>query len=147
MEDVVMRSLDFAPLSRMTIGFDHLFDALEHALEAPDADGDHPPYDILRTGEDSYRIDLAVAGFAADQLSITAQQDVLIVSGRNRAGNRHAFLYQGIQAGAFERRFNLADYIKVTGASLNDGILSIDLVRQVPEEKQPRKIPIEAARP
>ena len=137
-----MRSVDFAPLSRSTIGFDRLFSLLENATQLPEGDANHPPYNIVKTGEDGYRLELAVAGFTPEQLSITAQQDQVIVTGRRPAANGAAFLYQGIPGGSFERRFQLADFIKVTGASLAGGILAIDLVRDVPEAMKPRKIAI-----
>jgi molecular chaperone IbpA len=137
-----MRSLDFAPLSRSTIGFDRLFDLLETAARLPDPEGNYPPYDIAKTGEDSYRLELAVAGFTPEQLTVTAQQGQVVVTGRKPAANGGAYLYQGIAGGTFERRFQLADYITITGASFADGILAIDLVRSVPEAMKPRKIPI-----
>jgi molecular chaperone IbpA len=140
-----MRSIDFAPLTRSTIGFDRLFDLLQTAAQPTEADGGYPPYNIARTGENGYRLELAVAGFSPEQLSITAQQGQLIVAGRKSSGNGSAYLYQGIPGGSFERRFQLADFLKVTGASFADGILAIDLVREVPEAMKPRKIAIGGA--
>lgn len=136
---------DFAPLSRSTIGFDRLFDLLENAVRLPQGDAAYPPYNIVSTGENGYRLELAVAGFAPEELSITAQQDQLIVAGRKPAETGGDYLYQGIPGGSFERRFELADFIKVAGANLADGMLSIDLVRELPEAMRPRKIVIAEA--
>lgn len=136
-----MKMMDFAPLSRSSIGFDRLFDMLENATQFEQAER-YPPYNIEKTGEDTYRITLAVAGFAPDDLSITSQPNQLIVAGK-RAQNSHGeYLYHGIAGRSFQRQFSLADYVKVSGASLNNGMLSIDLVREVPESMRPRRIEI-----
>lgn len=136
-----MRMMDFAPLTRSSIGFDRLFDMLEHTMQVEQADN-YPPYNIEKVGEDAYRITLAVAGFTADELSVTSQQDQLIVAGRKAQNNGGEYLYQGIAARPFQRQFSLADYVKVTGAKLDNGMLSIDLVREVPEAMKPRRIEI-----
>jgi molecular chaperone IbpA len=136
-----MRTFDFSPLSRSTIGFERLFDQLNNAQRAEPGDN-YPPYDILRLGEDSFRISLAVAGFSEADLSIVAQQNLVTVSGRKPENGKHEYLYQGISARPFERRFNLADHVEVEGASCENGLLQIDLVRRVPEAMKPRKIEI-----
>ena len=137
-----MRAFDFAPLWRSTIGFDRLFDLINETqrLESDN----YPPYDVLRTGEDSYRINLAVAGFSPDEISITAQQNKLTIAGRKAeaAKPNHEVLYQGISARPFERNFNLDDHVEVQGASCDNGLLQVDLVRRVPEAMKPRKIAI-----
>jgi molecular chaperone IbpA len=139
-----MRSgFDFTPYRRSTVGFDRLFDLLENAarLETPDS---YPPFDLEKRGEDHYRITLAVAGFGRDELDVTAQQNVLVVSGRKpdeKDGERQ-YLHRGIAARAFERRFELADFVQVRGADFRDGLLTIDLVREVPEAMRPRRIEI-----
>lgn len=137
-----MRGFDLSPYRRSTVGFDRLFDFLENATRAEQ--DNFPPFDIEKLGDDSYRITLAVAGFKADEIDITAQQNMLVISGRkaesrNRDGN---FLHVGIATRAFERRFELADFVRVTNADLADGLLAIDLVREVPEAMKPRKIAI-----
>jgi molecular chaperone IbpA len=141
-EDVVMRMIDFAPLSRATIGFDRLFDMLDNAMQFEQADN-YPPYNIEKTGEDAYRITLAVAGFTPDELSITSEPNQLIVAGKKAQtiGNGE-YLYQGIAGRPFRRQFSLADYVKVVSANLTNGILAIDLVRDVPEAMKPRRIEI-----
>jgi molecular chaperone IbpA len=140
---MVMRTgFDFTPLARSMIGFDHLFDLLENAGRAAQADG-WPPYDIVKLGEDDYRIAMAVAGFSEGELSVTQERNVLIVSGeRKAAGDGATYLYQGIPQRAFERRFDLADHVEVKGATLANGLLVIDLHREVPEEMRPRRIAI-----
>lgn len=140
---------DFSPYRRSTVGFDRLFDTLEAAARG-DGGNNYPPYDIEKTGDDAYRITLAVAGFAENEIDLTAQQNALIVTGQkaeaNEAeGEEPRFLHRGIATRAFERRFQLADHVHVTGASLNNGLLSIDLVREVPEAMKPRKIAVNGA--
>ena len=137
-----MRGLDFTPYRRSTVGFDRLFDYLENVSRAEQ--DNYPPFDIEKLSDDSYRITLAVAGFKRDEIDITAQQNMLIITGRradsrNRDGN---FLHVGIATRAFERRFELADFVRVTNAELRDGLLSIELVREIPEAMKPRKIDI-----
>jgi molecular chaperone IbpA len=137
-----MRTFDFSPFTRSTIGFENVFDRLNN-LQLPENGNSYPPYDIVRIGEDHFRISVAVAGYAPDELNITAQENVLIVSGRKpQNGRQHDYLYKGISAGAFERRFDLADYVEVEGASFSNGLLQIDLVRRLPEAMRPRRIEI-----
>ena len=141
-----MRSFDFAPLLRSSIGFENLNRLVDFATRG---EGDaYPPYNIEKVGEDTYRISMATAGFSREELDITAQDNVLIVTGRaldSAEGDGREFLHRGIAKRAFERRFQLADTIKVTGASYNDGLLDIQLVREVPEHKKPRTIQIDSA--
>ncbi|MBV9749229.1 MAG: Hsp20 family protein [Acetobacteraceae bacterium] len=136
-----MREFDFSPFSRSSVGFDRMFQALETALTGPQAQADWPPYNIRQTGQGAFRIELAVPGFAPEEISITAQQNVLTVSGK-KAGQADGYLYRGIAGDTFERRFSLADFIKVTGADVANGLLLIDLVREVPEEMKPRRIEV-----
>jgi molecular chaperone IbpA len=142
-----MRTYDFAPLWRTSVGFDRLFEAINnmHLLEGQD--NNYPPYDILRTGDDTYRIQLALAGFSPDDVTITAQQNLLTVAGRKAENAEHQYLYQGISARAFQRQFNLEDHVEVEGASYQNGLLQIDLVRRVPEAMKPRRIDISGAAP
>ncbi|MGE5272060.1 MAG: Hsp20 family protein [Thiohalocapsa sp.] len=132
---------DFAPLWRTGIGFDHLFDLLGRTAEAAEA-GTYPPYDIEKTGDDAYRLTLALAGWQPEEVSIVTQPNLLVVSGNKAKGDGKAFLYHGIPGGAFERRFNLAEHVSVTGARMQNGLLTIELVRQVPEAMKPRHIAI-----
>ncbi len=138
---------DFSPLFRSTVGFDRMFDLLRHSTRGgPDEHHNYPPYDIERTGEDSYRVTLAVAGFRPEELTVTAQQNLLLVTG-DRHGNgggeqQRQVLYRGIAGRSFERRFELADHVKVVGANLADGLLTIELKREVPEAMRPRRIEI-----
>jgi molecular chaperone IbpA len=131
---------DFAPLWRSGIGFDHLFDVLGQAAKAEI--GTYPPYDIEKTGEDAYRLTLALAGWQPGEISIVTEPNLLVVSGNKGQGDGADFLYRGIPSGSFERRFNLAEYVTVSGANLHNGLLTIDLVREVPEAMKPRRIPI-----
>jgi molecular chaperone IbpA len=140
-----MRSYDFSPYRRSTVGFDRLFDYLENGARAEQ--DNYPPFDIERLGDDSYRITLAVAGFKRDEIEIVAHQNLLTITGRrsedrSRDGN---FLHIGIAARAFERKFELADFVRVTGADLADGLLRIELAREVPEAMKPRRIDIGGA--
>lgn len=139
-EDVAMTNLDFSPLFRSTIGFDRLFNVAEAATRA---EAGYPPYNIEVTGENAYRVTVAVAGFAPDELDITVKENTLLVSGQAKTKEEtKQALYRGIARRAFERRFQLADHIKVKGATVENGLLNIDLVREVPEEKKPRRIEI-----
>jgi molecular chaperone IbpA len=145
LEDKIMRSaFDFAPYRRSTVGFDRLFDMLENS-NLGQSQENYPPFDLVKKGDNDYCIQLAVAGFTPQEIDITAQQNVLIVSGRKsdetdeKGGD---FIYRGIANRSFERRFALADHIQVRGADLKDGLLSIDLVREIPESMKPRKISI-----
>ena len=144
-----MRSaFDFAPFRRSTVGFDRLFDMLENS--SGQATENYPPFDLIKAGDNHYRIELAVAGFKPGELDITAQDNVLIVSGRKGEESGEGgsdYIYRGIANRSFERRFALADHIKVTGADLKDGLLVIDLVREIPESMKPRKIDIGGSQP
>jgi molecular chaperone IbpA len=141
-----MRSaFDFAPYRRSTVGFDQLFDMLESSSAGQGQQENYPPFDLIKLGDNDYRIELAVAGFKSDEIDITAQQNVLIVSGKKREeSEQHGldYIYRGIANRSFERRFALADHIQVRGADLKDGLLAIELVREIPEEMKPRKIDI-----
>ncbi len=144
-----MRQFDLSPLYRSTIGFDRLFNMIDQAAGLETMPG-YPPYNIERTGENAYRISVAVAGFAATDLSIETKENTLTLRGsRERDGEdetaKPEVLYQGIAARAFERRFQLADHVQVTGASLENGLLHVDLMRELPEAQKPRQIPIAAA--
>ena len=141
-----MRHVDFSPLYRSTVGFDRLFTMLD-SLAQPDGGQTYPPYNIERTGEDAYRISMAVAGFSENEISIEAHRNVLTVKGERKEETNEGseVLYRGIASRAFERRFQLADHVEVTGASLKNGLLHIDLKRNIPEEMKPRKIEISAA--
>ena len=135
-----MRAFDFAPWSRSTVGFDRLFEMLND--DRTDVDQSYPPYDIIRTGEDTFRITVALAGFKPDDVTITAQQNLLTITGRNPEADDQDYVYQGISSRSFERRFDLADHVEVENASFENGLLQIALVRKVPEAKKPRRIPI-----
>ncbi len=142
-----MRHVDFSPLYRSTVGFDRLFTMLD-SLGQPDSGQTYPPYNIERTAEDSYRITMAVAGFSDEEISIEAHRNVLTVKGVRKEegeGEGSELLYRGIASRAFERRFQLADHVDVVGAILKNGLLHIDLKRNIPEELKPRKIEIAAA--
>jgi molecular chaperone IbpA len=139
-----MRHVDFSPLYRSTVGFDRLFTMLD-SLGQPDSAQSYPPYNIERTGEDAYRISMAVAGFSETDIAIEAHRNVLSVKGERQdeaGGEGSEVLYRGIAARSFERRFQLADHVEVLGAELKNGLLHIDLKRSVPEELKPRKIAI-----
>jgi len=140
-----MRSaFDFAPYRRSTVGFDRLFDMLENNSFGA-AQENYPPFDLIKTGENEYRIELAVAGFKPDEIDITSQQNQLIVSGRKTDESEEKgsdYVYRGIANRSFERRFALADHIQVRGADLKDGLLAIELVREIPEAMKPKKINI-----
>jgi molecular chaperone IbpA len=144
-----MRHFDLSPLYRQTVGFDRLFSLLDQggALEASPG---YPPYNIERTGENAYRVTLAVAGFGRDDLTIETRENTLSIKGakeQNAQQSAGEFLHQGIAARAFERRFQLADHVVVTGASLDNGLLHVDLVREIPEAQKPRRIDIGGAAP
>ena len=137
-----MDGFDFSPLFRSTIGFDRLM-RLADAATRVDGAGGYPPYNIEATGENAYRLTMAVAGFGADDLDITVKENELVVNGKSKKDEDAAtYLPRGIERRAFERRFQLADHIKVAGASLDNGLLHVDLVLEVPEAKKPRKIEI-----
>ena len=139
-------AFDFSPFYRSSVGFDHVFDLLENASRVTSIDN-WPPYDIAKTGDDSYRISMAVAGFSQDELSITQEQNMLVVSGQKNADDHAEYLHRGIAGRAFERRFELAEFVKVTNASLANGLLTIDLQREVPEAMKPRRIEIGVGHP
>jgi molecular chaperone IbpA len=134
-------AFDFAPFRRSTIGFDRLFDLLENN-DAGQASENYPPFDLVKVDDNHYRIDLAVAGFKADEVDITAHQNQLVVTGKRGNENGAEYIHRGIATRSFERRFGLADHIRVTGADMKDGLLSVELVREVPEAMKPRKISI-----
>ena len=135
-----MRTFDLAPLYRSTVGFDRLFSMLDGFEAAPG----YPPYNIERTGENDYRITVAVAGFGENELSLEAKENTLTIKGEKQVkqDNSGEVLYQGIAGRAFERQFQLADYVQVKGAALENGLLHVDLVREIPEAKRPRRIAI-----
>jgi len=137
-------TFDFAPLWRSTIGFDHLADLVDSTLRQAGEDN-YPPYNIERSGEDQYRITLAVAGFGVNDISVTAEQNALTIEGRKPDSATREYLYQGIAARPFRRVFNLADYVQVKQAAFQDGLLVIDLLREIPEAMKPRRIQIAAA--
>ncbi len=141
-----MRTLDFTPLWRSTIGFDHLADLVDSTLRQATEDH-YPPYNIERSGEDHYRITLAVAGFSVQDITVTAEQNALTIEGKKPDGAARECLYQGIAARPFRRVFNLADYVQVKKASFRDGLLIIDLVREVPEAMKPLRIDIGSGSP
>lgn len=137
-----MRTFDFAPLYRSVVGFDRLAALLDQAQRAESAGG-YPPYNIETVGEDAYRIEIAVAGFKPEELNVEVNQNVLVVTGRKTANDDgKRYLHRGLAERNFERRFQLADYVFVTDASLNDGLLQIALKRELPEQMKPRTIQI-----
>ncbi|WP_407183340.1 Hsp20 family protein [Bradyrhizobium centrosematis] len=137
-----MTTFDYTPLWRSTVGFDRLVDLLEDSVQW--TGNNYPPYNIERTDQDHYQISLALAGFSPDEVTVTAEQSVLTIEGRKADKGAHQYLYQGISARPFRRQYNLADYVQVEGASFENGMLTIDLVRKVPEALKPRRIPIQA---
>lgn len=141
-----MRNLNLDPFWRTSVGFDRLFDMVDKSLRFEPEDN-FPPCNIVRTGEDSYRIALAVAGFKPEQIDVTVHQNVLTIAGRTGAKpDNSAYLYHGIAERGFERRFNLADFVEVKSAQLEDGLLLIELVRDVPEAMKPRTIAIQSGK-
>ena len=140
-----MRTFDFAPLYRSTVGFDRMFSVLDQFEGVEDPGSNYPPYNIERTGENAYRISVAVAGFTDADLSIDTNENRLAIRGDKQANEGEKtrdVLYQGIAARTFERSFQLADHVEVKGASLENGLLHVDLVREIPEAMKPRSIPI-----
>ena len=135
-----MRTMDLAPLWRSTIGFDRFFDLVEDSARWNEET--YPPYNIEKTGEDRYAISLAVAGFAPEEMTITAEQNTLTVEGRKGVKEAQQMLYQGISARSFRRAFSLADHVQVQGATFENGLLKIELVREIPEAMKPRRIAI-----
>jgi molecular chaperone IbpA len=136
-----MRTFDFSPLWRSTIGFDHLANLLDSNLQQS-AEDNYPPYNVERCGEDAYRISLAVAGFGMNDIAVTAERDTLTIEGKKPDAEQRKYLYHGIAARPFRRVFNLADHVQVKQASFKDGLLIVDLVREVPDSMKPRRIPI-----
>lgn len=142
-----MRNFDLAPLYRATVGFDQIADMMDRVLTSDVAQPTYPPYNIEKIADDGWRISIAVAGFAEDDLSVELREGALIVAAQKADdGEERTYLHRGIATRAFERRFQLADHVRVTGASHADGMLHIDLVREVPEALKPRRIAIEARR-
>ncbi|HEY9039494.1 MAG TPA: Hsp20 family protein [Roseovarius sp.] len=140
-----MRNFDLAPLYRATVGFDQIADMMDRVLTSDVAQPTYPPYNIEKTADDGWRISIAVAGFAEADLSVELREGALIVAARKADdGEERTYLHRGIATRAFERRFQLADHVRVTGASHADGMLHIDLVREVPEALKPRRIAIES---
>ncbi len=138
-----MRSYDFAPLYRATIGFDQIADMMDRVMSSDAPNASYPPYNIEKTAEDSYRISLAVAGFAPDNLSVEVRDGALIVSARRpEEAEDRTFLHRGIATRSFERKFQLADHVRVASASCADGMLHVDLAREIPEALKPRQIEI-----
>ncbi len=138
-----MHHVDFTPLYRSTVGFDRMFSMLDSLTGGENGASSYPPYNIERTGEDAYRITMAVAGFAEADLTIEAKENVLSVKGdKTEESESVEMLYRGIASRAFERRFQLADHVEVKGAKLENGLLHIDLKREIPEAMKPRTIPI-----
>jgi molecular chaperone IbpA len=148
---MVMDRFDFSPLFRSTIGFDRMLRLVDPATRVDGASLGYPPYNIEKTGDEAYRLTMAVAGFSPDELDITVHEDVLRVSGKSQKDeekkNGNGYLHRGIARRAFERRFNLADHMKVTGARLDNGLLHVELVHEVPEAAKPRTIAIGTGAP
>ncbi|NRB36267.1 MAG: Hsp20 family protein [Rhodobacteraceae bacterium] len=143
-----MRSFDFAPLHRTTVGFDQIANLMDRVLSSDTAQPSYPPYNIEKTADDAYRISIAVAGFAESDLSVEVKENALVVSARKGADEpERSYLHRGIATRAFERRFALADHIRVTAASHENGMLHIDLAREIPEALKPRQIQITAGSP
>ena len=142
-----MRTIDFAPLLRSSIGYENL----NRLVDFTRGDGDsYPPYNIEKTGDGSYRIQMALAGFSREEIEVTVQDNMLIIVGRaqdSADGEQREYLHRGIAKRAFERRFQLADTIKVTNAGYENGLLNVDLVREIPEHKKPRRIAIDGVEP
>jgi molecular chaperone IbpA len=142
-----MRPVDFAPLYRSTVGFDRLFDLLDSVTGFDQASPGYPPYNIERLGENDYRITMAVAGFAQDEIRVDVKEQTLTVAGARKPDEKERqYLHRGIAARNFERRFQLADHVEVKGADLQDGLLHIELVRNIPERLKPRTIAIGSAK-
>jgi molecular chaperone IbpA len=144
MEDVAM-NLNYDPFWRSSVGFDRILDLLEDSLRYQ-PENNYPPYNIMRTGENSYRITLAAAGFKPDQISVTVQQNILIVTGRESQNPDRDYLHRGIAARPFERRFGLADFVEVKDATFEDGLLQIELELQLPEAMKPKRIEVRSGK-
>jgi molecular chaperone IbpA len=144
---IKMSTFDYSPFYRATVGFDRVFDLLD-SVAANSNGNSYPPYNIEKAGDDAYRIVMAVAGFADSELNVTQKENELFVSGQAApAQDEKQYLYRGIAGRNFERRFQLADHVKVEGAKLANGLLTIELKRVIPEEKKPRAITVETAKP
>jgi molecular chaperone IbpA len=144
-ENMDMRTFDLSPLFRSSVGFERMQRALDTAASLSTAANSYPPYDIEAFGEDRYRITLALAGFSKDDIDITVENNSLTISGQSQTtdeSENREYLHRGIARRAFERKFELADHVKVVGADLNDGLLNIDLVREIPQSLKPKKIEI-----
>ncbi|MEM1421453.1 MAG: Hsp20 family protein [Pseudomonadota bacterium] len=143
-----MRTIDLTPLYRSSVGFDRMANLMDSMLSADGAAQSYPPYNIEKTGDDAYRITVAVAGFAEDEISIESKESELVISAakteKSANGDDRTMLYRGIAERSFERRFKLADHVRATGAKLENGLLHVELVREVPEALKPRKIAISA---
>ncbi|MEP3785247.1 MULTISPECIES: Hsp20 family protein [Ascidiaceihabitans] len=138
-----MRTLDFAPLHRATVGFDQIADLMDRVMSSEPTQNSYPPYNIEKTDDDAYRISIAVAGFSDAELNVEVRENALIVTAKKvEDEGARKYLHRGIATRAFERRFHLADHVRVTGASHADGMLHIDLAREVPEALKPRRIEI-----
>ena len=135
-----MRTYDFSPLWRSTVGFDRMFDLINN--EVPNVQDTYPPYDIERTGDESYRISVALAGFAPEHVTVTSRQNRLTITGKRNDDGTRNYIFHGISTRGFERHFGLADYVEVEGATFDNGLLHIDLVRRVPEAMKQRRIAI-----
>ncbi len=144
-----MRSYDLSPLFRATVGFDRWNDLFDSAFRMDESAVSYPPYNIERVGDDAYRITMAVAGFTEKDLTVTVQEGQLVISGKREEprDENTTYLYRGIATRAFERKFSLADHVKVVGASLANGVLQVDLVRELPEAMKPRQIEIKTTPP
>lgn len=143
-----MRNFDLTPLYRASVGFDRLADVMDRTMSADVSAPTYPPYNIEKTGVDTYRISIAVAGFAADDLSVEVRDGAVVIAARKTDDDKsRSYLHRGIATRAFERKFTLADHVRVDGASHADGMLHIDLVREVPEALKPRRIDIAQATP
>ena len=138
-------NLNLDPFWRSSVGFDRILDLMDESLRLQ-PENSCPPYNILRTGENSYRVSLAVAGFKPDQISVTVQQNTLVITGRENQKTEHDYMHRGIAARDFERRFSLADFVEVKEATFEDGLLQIDLVREVPEAMKPKRIEIRSGK-
>lgn len=136
--------LDFAPLYRSSVGFDRMFNLLENANRVQSIDN-WPPYDIVKTGDDDYQITMAVAGFGQDELTVTHEPNLLVVAGQKAGEDHGQYLHRGLTGRSFQRRFELADHVKVAGANLTNGLLTIELKREIPEAMKPRRIEIGTA--
>jgi molecular chaperone IbpA len=144
MEDT-MRNFDLSPLYRATVGFDQIADLMDRVLTNDVSRESYPPYNIEKTGEDAWRISVAVAGFTEDELNVEVKQNALFVSAKKAGEDERTYLHRGIATRAFERRFHMADHVRVTGAVHENGMLHIDLMREVPEALKPRRIEIARA--